>query len=152
MIKRITLFLAIKLSIFANPFVGYWMTQEKGYNTQAVIEVKEENDIYTGTIRYIAVVDNKFNYYGYTTDDKYIGLKLLRKFIKLDENRYRKGRVINPQNNKEYYARATVKGDNLHMRGSLDPFSILGLTRVWRRIDINDLLSKGEVKVEHVEK
>lgn len=149
--KKLILFTLLNLSAYGN-FVGYWMTQEKGYGTQAVIEVKEENNLYFGTIKYIACVDKKFNYYGYIDKDKFIGIKLIKNFIKLDENRYRKGRVINPQNNKEYYARATVEGDNLYMRGSLDPFSILGLTRVWRRIDINDLLKKGKVEVENESK
>lgn len=147
--KKILLFLLLNVSIFATSFEGYWMTQEKGYNTQAVIEVQKQGDKYFGQIKYIAIVDKKFNYHGYTFDDKFIGIKLIRDFIKIDENKYRKGRIINPQNNNDYYAKATVERDKLYVRGSLDPFGILGLTRVWKRIDIDDLLSKGEVKLNN---
>lgn len=146
--KRIIFMLVLTVNtiIFGSSFEGYWMTQEKGYNTQAVIEVTQENGMYKGEIKYIAFVDKEFNFYGYTLNDNFISFKLIKNFTQYDENRYRNGRVINPQNNKEYYARAKVKNGKLYLRGSLDPFGILGLTRVWKKIDINELLEKEEIK------
>ncbi len=120
---------------FADAFLSYWMTQEGRGQTEAIILIQKLNNKYIGTIKYVAYVDKNFNIIGFSDDDEFINLQIINDLEKTEDNVYKHGTIVDPTSSFKYYLRARVQGNNLILRGSLDPFSILGASRVWKRVD-----------------
>ena len=53
---------------------------------------------------------------------------------------FKNGKVYNFDSGKEYYAKVTLKGNTLELRGSIDKSGFMGETKVWKK------LSDEEVK------
>ncbi len=53
---------------------------------------------------------------------------------------YKNGKVYNFDAGKTYYAKITLKGDTLELRGSIDKSGVMGETKIWKK------LSDEEVK------
>lgn len=45
------------------------------------------------------------------------------------------GKVYNFDSGEIYYAKITLKGDSLELRGSIDSKGIIGETKIWRKLD-----------------
>ncbi|QNM14887.1 MULTISPECIES: DUF2147 domain-containing protein [Fusobacterium] len=147
--RVILLFLILQSILYANPSLGYWMTQEGKNGKEAIvlIEKDKDRDTYSGKIKYIATVDENFDIISYTNKDEIIDFTLIKDLEKTDENIYKNGTIIDPKTSNEYHASAKIKGDKFILRGSLDPCGILGAKRVWKRIDKSYLKNYGDEKL-----
>lgn len=47
---------------------------------------------------------------------------------------YKNGLVYNIDNGETYNAKVTIKGNELHLRASIDSFGVVGQTRVWHKL------------------
>lgn len=142
--KKIILTLALLLSIFAladkYDIVGTFLIEErKEHGNNVIIEFKEETD---GTISgYIIDLANKE---GQTIDNlnpdpelkgqNLIGMKFIKNFVyDNSDDRYIEGKIYDPTRGKWWNARAYVDGNAIYLKGSLDKYGILGLTKVWKK-------------------
>ncbi|MCX2717860.1 DUF2147 domain-containing protein [Helicobacter sp. MIT 21-1697] len=48
---------------------------------------------------------------------------------------FKNGKVYNFDAGKEYYAKVTLKGDTLELRGSIDKSGFVGETKIWKRLN-----------------
>lgn len=118
-----------------------WLIEEKKeHGNNVIIEFVEEND---GTISgYIRDLANKT---GLLTDElnkdpelkgqPLIGMKFIKDFqYQDDDNRYINGKIYDPTRGSWWNARAYVDKENkkIYLKGSLDKYGIIGLTKVWR--------------------
>lgn len=145
--RIILLFIILGNMLFANPILGYWMTQEGKTGKEAIVLMEKVGEKYSGKIKYIATVDKKFNIISYTNKDEIIGFELVKDFKKTDNNIYKNGRVIDPKSSREYYASVRVEGEDFILRGSLDPHGILGAKRVWKKVDKEYIKKYGDEKL-----
>ena len=145
--RIILLFIFLGNLLFANPILGYWMTQEGKNGKEAIVLVEKIGETYSGKIKYIATVDKKFNIINYTNKDEIIGFELVKDFKRTDNNIYKNGRVIDPKSSREYYASVRVEEDKFVLRGSLDPHGILGAKRVWKKVDKEYIKRYGDEKL-----
>lgn len=136
--KILLFFMILSINCFSEEIKGYWMTQEGKNNMEAVVYIDKKNQNYSGIIKYIAIVDKEFNIKSLKTEDEIIGFELVRDFVKVDENIYKKGRIIDPETLKVYYASFKIEGNNLILRGSLDSHGILGAKRIWKRVKVSE--------------
>ncbi|MEG0424629.1 MAG: DUF2147 domain-containing protein [Cetobacterium sp.] len=145
--KLIILFMIFGNMLFANSILGYWMTQEGKNGKEAIVLIEKQENVYIGKIKYIATVDKKFNIISYTNKDEMIDFELVKDFQKIDDVTYKKGRIIDPKNLKEYYASVKIDGNNFLLRGSLDSHGILGAKRVWRKVNKEYIEKYGDEKL-----
>ncbi|STP09371.1 DUF2147 domain-containing protein [Helicobacter cinaedi] len=47
---------------------------------------------------------------------------------------FKNGKVYNFDTGKEYYAKVTLKGDTLELRGSVDKSGLMGETKIWKKL------------------
>lgn len=153
-IKKIYLILTFLITSylsFSNSIEGYWMTLEKNKPSQAILKIDQGKDgLFYGKIVYIATSKIGDSPISVITKDPFIGFPLIKSFRKTDDEHYYKGGfVTNPENNKTYYARIRIKDkETMILRGSLDPFGILGLSRAWKRVYLkNFIIRKGDNKL-----
>lgn len=142
--KKIYLTFMLLLSIFAladksDILTTFIIEERKEHGNNVLIEFKEELD---GTISgYIIDLSNKE---GQTIDtlnpdpelrgQSLIGMKFIKNF-KYDESddRYLEGKIYDPTRGVWWNARAYIDGNAIYMKGSLDKYGILGLTKVWKK-------------------
>ncbi len=65
--------------------------------------------------------------------DPILGLRILWGFKAKGENTWAEGYVYDPENGKTYYAKMTLRNDQLRLRGSLDRWGIAGRSVTWTR-------------------
>lgn len=125
--------------------LGYWITNEK-VGSEAIIELKRDPDTleYYGVIKKIAFPEEGKKEIPVLTEDPFINIKIIYGFKYNEERkRYLGGRVLDPTNGNIYYARLRVdKKGLLVLRGSLDPWSILGANRRWGRVYSDNFVDK----------
>lgn len=115
---------------------GWWLTSDSMAVDQAVVEFYRTGDSYEGKIISITVKDPKTGSITFNDRDPLVGFVLLHGFKKdpNNPNIFEGGYITNPKNDKVYYAKLTVEGKKLRMKGSLDKYGIFGATRVWIKI------------------
>ena len=130
---------------FGTDILGYWITNEK-VGSEAIIELKRNLDTfeYYGVIAYIGFPEEGKKKVPILTEDPLIKTKIIYGFkYNYKNKKYLGGRVLDPTNGNIYYARLRVDNSGkLVLRGSLDPWSILGANRKWERVNPADLIKK----------
>ena len=123
--------------------IGFWFTEDD----KATVEVYREGDAYFGRI---VALKNPLYADNTTTGmpgqpkvdlnnpdlDKQsrpiVGLNLLRAFIYIGDNKWRKGKIYDPGNGKDYDCNIKLKDDgSLSLRCYIG-FSLFGRTTIWR--------------------
>jgi uncharacterized protein (DUF2147 family) len=124
--------------------LGFWFTE----NDNATVELYRQGDAYFGRI---AALKNPLYADDTTTglagqpkvdrnnpdSDKQnrpiVGLNLLRDVTYVGNNKWRKGKIYDPENGKDYDCNIKLKNDgSLSVRGYIG-FSLFGRTTIWRR-------------------
>jgi len=124
--------------------LGFWFTE----NDNATVEIYREGDAYFGRI---VALKNPLYADDTTTGmagqpkvdlnnpdlDKQsrpiVGLNLLRGFTYIGNNKWRKGKIYDPENVKDYDCNIKLKGDGtLSVRGYIG-FSLFSRTTLWHR-------------------
>ena len=131
-------------SVEGDRLLAFWFTEDD----DATVEIYREDDAYFGRI---VALKNPLYADNTTTGmagqpkvdlnnpdlDKQIrpivGLNLLRGFIYIGDNKWRKGKIYDPENGKDYDCNIKLKDDgSLSVRGYIG-FSLFGRTTIWRR-------------------
>jgi len=137
----ILLLLTLRISSFAqqsDPIEHVWYNEEQ---TAKVQVYKAVDGKYYGKIVWLKVplkdgkpkVDDK-NPKEARRNDPLIGLLILKKFKKTDDNTYEDGTIYDPKNGKTYDCTIKHNGNKLNVRGYVG-FSLLGRTTVWTLAD-----------------
>lgn len=144
--KTLLLSLSLCASLaFGAELEGYYMTHKGEKGQQSIVEFFKK--------------DGKYYAYGFANVDGSGPKKDVNNENPALRNRYDKGsvfvynlvrdgssdvfkdgRVYNFDAGKTYYAKVTLKGDTLELRGSIDKSGLMGETKIWKR------LSDSEVK------
>ena len=130
---------------FGAELEGYYMTHKGEKGQQAIVEFFKQ--------------DNKYYVYGFANVDGSAPKKdvnnpnpaLRERFDRGSvfvynlvrdgkSDVFKDGKVYNFDTGKEYYAKITLKGNTLELRGSIDKSGIMGETKIWKK------LSNEEVK------
>lgn len=125
-------------SISAQDVFGTWKTiDDVSGEAKSVVEVYEENGKVYGKVVQILDPTAPQNPLcdACTGDDKgkpIVGLTFIKGLTK-DGDEYNDGKILDPENGKEYTCYITLEGaDKLKVRGYIG-FSILGRTQYWHR-------------------
>ncbi|RDU59144.1 DUF2147 domain-containing protein [Helicobacter marmotae] len=129
---------------FAASLEGYYMTHKGEKGQQSIVEFFKKGD--------------KYYAYGFANVDgsppkkdiNNANVALRNRFDKGSvfvynlvregkSNVYKNGKVYNFDTGKEYYAKVTLDGDILELRGSIDKSGIMGETKIWRRLSEEEL-------------
>jgi uncharacterized protein (DUF2147 family) len=116
--------------------LGQWLTKEK----TSAVEMYKCDDKYCGKIVWLKEpknekgedkVDDK------NPDDalksrKIMGLNIVWNFVYDGDNKYEDGKIYDPKKGKTYSCKATLKGDELDLRGYVG-VSLFGRTTTWTR-------------------
>ena len=130
-------------SVEGDRLLAFWFTEDDN----ATVEIYREDDAYFGRI---VALKNPLYADDTTTGmagqpkvdlnnpdlDKQsrpiVGLNLLRGFIYIGDNKWRKGKIYDPGNGKDYDCNIKLKDDgSLSVRGYIG-FSLFGRTTIWR--------------------
>ena len=130
-------------SVEGDRLLAFWFTEDD----DATVEIYREDDAYFGRI---VALKNPLYADDTTTGmagqpkvdlnnpdlDKQsrpiVGLNLLRGFIYIGDNKWRKGKIYDPENGKDYDCNIKLKDDgSLSVRGYIG-FSLFGRTTIWR--------------------
>ena len=130
-------------SVEGDRLLAFWFTEDDN----ATVEIYREDDAYFGRI---VALKNPLYADDTTTGmagqpkvdlnnpdlDKQsrpiVGLSLLRGFIYIGDNKWRKGKIYDPGNGKDYDCNIKLKDDgSLSVRGYIG-FSLFGRTTIWR--------------------
>lgn len=130
-------------SVEGDRLLAFWFTEDDN----ATVEIYREDDAYFGRI---VVLKNPLYADDTTTGmagqpkvdlnnpdlDKQsrpiVGLNLLRGFIYIGDNKWRKGKIYDPGNGKDYDCNIKLKDDgSLSLRCYIG-FSLFGRTTIWR--------------------
>ena len=120
----------------ADAIVGEWFTD----GDESVVEIARVGDQYTGTIIWLKEpLDEDGNEEVDVNnpdeskrDQPIIGLEIVRDFKHAKKNRWSGGTIYDPNSGKTYSCKATLKGDELQIRGFIG-VSLLGRTTIWTR-------------------
>lgn len=122
-----------------NKMTGQWNTfDDKTGNMASLVEIKENNGVYTCTILHLyqkkADGTYEFKKPPYSkSDEKIVGSQI---FIDMKANKDQlKGKVYDPDDQKTYFGKVSynAKTDELILRGSLDKAGLLGRSQTWKR-------------------
>ena len=130
-------------SVEGDRLLAFWFTEDDN----ATVEIYREDDAYFGRI---VALKNPLYADDTTTGmacqpkvdlnnpdlDKQsrpiVGLNLLRGFIYIGDNKWRKGKIYDPENGKDYDCNIKLKDDgSLSLRCYIG-FSLFGRTTIWR--------------------
>lgn len=136
--------------LFGAELEGYYMTHKGEKGQQSIVEFFKK--------------DGKYYAYGFANVDGSGPKKDVNNENKALRNRYDKGsvfvynlvrdgksdvfkdgKVYNFDAGKTYYAKVTLKGDILELRGSIDKSGFMGETKIWHRLsdlDVKPYLSQ----------
>ncbi|HIF89570.1 MAG TPA: DUF2147 domain-containing protein [Candidatus Thioglobus sp.] len=124
--------------------LGFWFTE----NDNATVEIYREGDGYFGRIvalkNPLYADDTTTGLAGQAKVDRnnpdpdkqdfpIVGLNLLRGFAYIGNNKWRKGKIYDPENGKDYDCNIKLKSDGtLSVRGYIG-LALFGRTTIWRR-------------------
>ncbi len=119
----------------AGAILGEWKTDE------SIVEIVREDGGFAGYIRALEepldeAGEPKRDVHNPDPDlrDRPIeGLRLMWGFSFDGEDTWEGGRIYDPRNGKTYHAKASLEGDVLKLRGSIDRWGLVGRTAEWRR-------------------
>jgi len=124
--------------------VGYWQTRDKKTNNPSgVVRVYYRKGMFYGKIIRIyrqnghLPTDRCVKCTGANKNKRILGILTIRDMV-YQNGVYRNGRVLDPNNGKEYHARmwVTDNGQQLKLRGYIG-IPLFGRTAVWHRIPRN---------------
>jgi uncharacterized protein (DUF2147 family) len=124
--------------------LGFWFTE----NDNATVQIYREGDAYFGRIialqNPLYADDTSTGLAGQAKVDRnnpdlakqgrpIVGLNLLRGFIYIGDSKWRKGKIYDPENGKDYDCNIKLKGDGtLSVRGYIG-LALFGRTTIWRK-------------------
>ena len=130
-------------SVEGDRLLAFWFTEDD----DATVEIYREDDAYFGRIVALKTPlyadDTTTGMAGQPKVDlnnpdldkqsrPIVGLNLLRGFIYIGDNKWRKGKIYDPENGKDYDCNIKLKDDgSLSVRGYIG-FSLFGRTTIWR--------------------
>lgn len=125
--------------VFGADLEGYYMTHKGEKGQQSIVEFFKK--------------DGKYYAYGFANVDGSAPKKDIHNKNSALRNRldkgsvfiynlvrdgssdvFKNGRVYDFDSGKEYYAKATLKGDTLEFRGSIDKSGLMGETKIWKKL------------------
>ena len=145
------LFLVIVCQLFSkDPYIGYWEMPDG----KVVIEIKKVNQEYVGYVRWlkdlvypegdpmegIEQIDRK-NPDSSLRNRKVMGLQVVGGLkLNKQETSLVDGWIYDSWNGKKYYGSAKeIDGNTLSLKGSIDPWGILGYSMKVKRIELSTL-------------
>ncbi|MBU0678895.1 MAG: DUF2147 domain-containing protein [Verrucomicrobia bacterium] len=66
------------------------------------------------------------------------GLEFMWNFKQKSDTQWGGGKIYDPKNGKTYYAKITLEGTQLKLRGSIDKWGLAGRTATWTRYEEKD--------------
>jgi uncharacterized protein (DUF2147 family) len=117
---------------------GKWKTidDETGEEKSIVQIWKSKDGLFYGKIMKLFEEEKKDNVCDKCDEDdprynqKIVGMKIIMKMKKTDDNEWTGGTILDPNNGKVYKCKLSRKGDNLAVRGFIG-FSLIGRTQTW---------------------
>lgn len=67
-------------------------------------------------------------------DNPMLGLRLIHGLHRSSQNKWKDGKIYNPENGKTYQCKVTIKDDKLKIRGFLQ-WSLFGRNQTWTRVE-----------------
>ncbi|WP_267524893.1 DUF2147 domain-containing protein [Campylobacter sp. MG1] len=139
--KKIFLCLGLLGSLLAKDYGNYISIDENGKKTARWHIYEENNELFGKVVKLFEYGDDEpckkckktydnFDYIKDARNMKIVGAPLLYKLKKIDDNNYKDGYVIDPDNGKLYKANAKFDGDKFILRGFIG-FSLIGRSQTW---------------------
>lgn len=117
--------------------VGKWRTVDADGKGKAIVEIKENRGIYTGTI--FRVLDSQKKNEkceqcpGLDSTKNYEGLTIVKSMTKKERNKYSGGTILDPETGKEYQCSFKLVGySKLEVTG-VESILLLGKTQTWSK-------------------
>lgn len=131
------LFLLFSITSFSQTIVGKWKSIDENSNKEmAIIEVYEQNNTYFAKLIEILQVNKSHaNCPDCSAKIKNKSLlgKIIIKDLKISENEYNSGTLIDPFSNKEYSCNIKPIGNNKLKVRAFTGFYLFGKTQYWIR-------------------
>jgi uncharacterized protein (DUF2147 family) len=132
------LILLLATTSFSQTVIGKWKTiDDESGDAKSIVEIYEKSGKIHGRIIEILEERNRNRICnlcsGVNKDQPILGMNFITGLSK-DDNEYNGGKIIDPQNGKEYKCFITLdKKDKLKVRGYIG-ISLLGRTQYWYRV------------------
>ncbi len=117
--------------------VGKWRTVDSSGKGKAIIEIKENKGVYTGSIFRVLDPEKKGEKCekcpGVDSTKSYEGLTIIRNMEKKERNKYGGGTILDPETGKEYQCSFKLVGYSTLEVTGVESILLLGKKQTWSK-------------------